>query len=158
MRYTRRGSQCLLVNGADRVLDALKETAPEDVAIVSLEARFDSDNIESMEKGIRNSEFVRESIFSKVKWYPGVQPKPYSNANSFPVVPTRREPRQSSSPPSISSARLIVTSFTFKIVYRCLLLTVLTLLCLLFVFSLNLIGSLSVPSTTARHTNSRSSR
>ena len=50
-----------------------------------------------------------------------------------------------------------LTSTIFKIVNLCLLCTFCTLLCLLFVFSTVLIGSLSVPSTLALQMKDRSS-
>lgn len=65
---------------------------------------------------------------------------------------------QSSSPLSISSNPLTLSSLIFNIVNRCLLFTFFTLLCRLFVFSLVRKGSLSTPMTTARHTKNRSSK
>ncbi|KAK4682499.1 hypothetical protein QC764_0019770 [Podospora pseudoanserina] len=52
---------------------------------------------------------------------------------------------------------LILTSLTLRTVYLCLLLTVFVLLHLCFFLILRRIGSASVPSTTARHSNRFSS-
>ena len=59
---------------------------------------------------------------------------------------------------SSSSKFLIFNSAILNIVYRCLLLTVLTRLFRCFFFSFIRIGSLSTPRTTARHVNNLSSR
>jgi hypothetical protein len=60
--------------------------------------------------------------------------------------------------PSYSSNPLTLNSLTLNTVYRILLLTCLTCLCLLFVFSSTRNGSLSVPITVALHSNNLSSR
>lgn len=91
------------------------------------------------------------------------------HTNSLPVVAAQFWPLTSFTPQSrcyshaasTPAAPLIsftVTSLIFNTVYLCLLLTCFVCLCLLFVFSITRIGSLSTPITTALHVNSLSSR
>lgn len=88
---------------------------------------------------------------------------PLQTAPRYPLnhtTPPLYNPQQrarSYNHPSISSNPFTLNSLTRKIVYLCLLRTVFTLLFLLFVFTLDLIGSASVPKTLARHSKTRSS-